>query len=177
MSLTRNDWIVCGSVGRPWGVRGEFVVEWLTGECPVEIGSGVVYVKRGGGEYAPHCVMSSRRHGKQHVVRLKDISSRDDAIELRGAAFFLPAGEMPKLDAGEYYSYQILGLEVVTEDDEVVGTVTKIFSAGPQDVYEVTGMKGDAERTVLIPAVDHVVLSVDLENKRMTIHALPGLLD
>lgn len=170
-------WVECGRVGRPWGVRGEFVVEWLTDSCPVEVGRGVVYVRNGDGEYSPLTIMTSRKHGTKCVVGVEDIASRDEAKALRGATFFLPVDELPPLLPGEYYSFQLLGLEVITTSGEVVGTIVKIFTAGHHDVYEVASVKKGRSGSVLIPAIKDVVVKVDLEEGMIVINPLKGLLE
>ena len=166
-------WVECGRVGKPFGIRGEVFVDWCADECPVAAG-GTVYVQEGG-EYVPKVVCSSRVHGARHVVLLECMSSRDDAARLRGATFFLPEDALPTLPQGEYYSYQILGIEVVTDMGERLGNVTKIFSAGAHDVYEVSDTTGPTRREVLIPAIDQVIATIDLTAKKMVIRKIKGL--
>jgi 16S rRNA processing protein RimM len=174
MSAKRETtWVECGRAGKPFGIRGEVFVDWCAGECPVAAG-GTVYVNEGG-EYVPKVVCSSRAHGGRHVMLLEHMSSRDDAERLRGATFFLPEDELAPLSDGEYYSYQILGLEVVTDEGERLGTITKIFTAGAHDVYEVTDTTGLKPREILIPAIDQVIENIDLKAKKMTIKKLRGL--
>ena len=166
-------WVECGHIVRPWGIRGELLVDWLSGSCPVKVDRGLVYRKDRDGEYRIVCVLASRPHDKRHIVKIEDIASRNEAEELRGAALFLPEEELPILPEGEYYSYQLLGMEVVTEAGELLGEVSKIFTAGGHDVYVVRGK----EREVLIPAVDHVVIKIDLDERKMIIRPMEGLLD
>lgn len=148
-------------------------MDWMRQECPVECGEGRIYVKRQHSEYQPLRVRTSRRHGPHHVVGFEGYESRDDADRLRGATFFLLEEDLPELPANEYYSYQILGLDVVTTEGKSLGTVARIFTAGSHDVYVVKGDDGE----VLIPAVDHVVINIDIENKTITVDPLEGLLD
>jgi len=174
MARTREKaWVECGRVVRPWGIRGELFVEWLSGSCPVEVGRGFVYRRNREGEYLKVYVLASRPHDKRYIVSFDGITSRNEAEELRGATFFLPEDELPKLPDGEYYSYQLMGIEVVTEEGDSLGVISKIFSAGGHDIYVARGK----ERETLIPAVDHVVVKIDLEERKMTIRAIEGLLD
>ena len=153
------------------------MVDWLTDSCPVEVGRGFVHVKEDDGETRMLRVIASRRHGKRHVVTIEGILSRNDAEKLRGATFFLPADELPDLPEGEFFCYQILGLNVVTQAGDEIGTVTRIFTAGDHDVYEVTGMKEGKKREVLIPVIKDVIVKVDLDSKTIVINPLKGLLD
>jgi 16S rRNA processing protein RimM len=68
-------------------------------------------------------------------------------------------------------------MEVETEDGGKLGRVVRIFTAGENDVYEVLpdgAKKGDE---ILIPAIGDVIISVDVEAKRMVIRPLEGMLD
>jgi 16S rRNA processing protein RimM len=169
--------VECGRVVRPWGIKGELLIHWLSGCCPVEVGQGFVYREGDGGEMLKLKVVASRLHGKQHVVRFDGVESRNEADELRGATFFLPESELPSLPEGEYYSYQILGMDVVTDTGKDLGKVTQIFTAGDNDVYVVKRGSGNDIREVLIPALDSVVLKVDIEERKMTVKEVEGLLD
>jgi len=61
---------------------------------------------------------------------------------------------------------------VVTEDDEALGRVTEILSTGANDVYVVQGRRGE----VLLPALEGVILRVDLASGRMHVRVPEGLL-
>jgi 16S rRNA processing protein RimM len=75
------------------------------------------------------------------------------------------------LEEGEYYHFQLIGVRVETEDGEWLGQVAKVLETRAHDVYVVRGPRGE----VLLPAVDELVLELDLESKRMVVHLLPGM--
>ena len=175
--VREHKWIKCGRAGRPFGVRGELVVDWLTGSCPVETGSGSVYVREGGDAYRPLIILSSRPHGKRYVIHIEGCSTRTDAEELRNELFYVPEDQLEVLPEGHYYDYQIIGIEVVSVDGEAVGTITDVQRTGANDIYEVTPPDGNHKRSFYIPAVDFVVKSVDLEKKVMTINVIEGLIE
>ena len=74
---------------------------------------------------------------------------------------------------GQYYHDQIIGLQVVTTDGELLGTVTDILTGKSNDNYIVRGSRGE----VLIPAIEDVVRSIDLDKGTITIEAINGLLN
>jgi len=76
------------------------------------------------------------------------------------------------LEEGEYYHFQLIGVRVEMENGEWLGQVVDVLATGANDVYVVRGPWGE----VLLPAVDDVVLELDLELKRMVVHLLPGML-
>ncbi len=78
-----------------------------------------------------------------------------------------------KLRDGSYFIDDIIGCEVVTEEQTIVGKITDLLSLPMNDLWVV---KKDAKE-ILIPAVKTIIRQVDIENKRITIHALDGLVD
>ena len=77
------------------------------------------------------------------------------------------------LEEGEYYHFQVIGVEVEMESGERLGRVTEVLETGANDVYVVRGPRGE----VLIPAIESVVRVLDLEAGRMVVSPLPGMLD
>ena len=83
----------------------------------------------------------------------------------------IPIENAVPLEEGEYYLYQLIGVQVETEDGEGLGQVVDVIETGANDVYVVRGPRGE----VLLPAIGDVVLDLDLESKRMVVHLLAGL--
>ena len=76
------------------------------------------------------------------------------------------------LSEGQYYHSQIIGLEVRTTQGEPLGNITEVLTGKSNDNYVVRGARGE----ILIPAIEDVVKSIDLNEGRMTIEAIEGLL-
>lgn len=77
------------------------------------------------------------------------------------------------LNAGEYYYYQALGLEVFDLQGRRIGVITRIWPKDGGDLYVVAGLSKEH----LIPAVKDVIEKVDLAGRKMIINPPPGLLD
>ena len=163
--------LAVGRVVRPHGVRGELLLEVLT-EFPLHLAeTEVVYV----GEAAvPHALRRVRmqRGQQQLIIHLADCLDRNAAEAYRGQLIQIKAEQAAPLPPGRYYHHQILGLDVVTEAGEPLGQVTEILETGANDVYVV---KGPAGEELLLPALRSVILQVDLEARRMTVHLMEGL--
>lgn len=143
--------------------------------CPVEIGRGRIYTLDANGGYVPRVVLSSRKKGSRWIVALEGLKDPTQAAMLRHEKLYIPAEELAQLKDGEYYCHQILGLNVETESGEKLGKIVKIFSTGSNDVYEVKPAK--TRDTILIPAIDTVVLKVDLKKGVVIIRPMEGMLD
>jgi 16S rRNA processing protein RimM len=125
-----------------------------------------------GGSREPVVVATLRPHGNAHLLWLQGVEDREAAERYRGAEILLSKEEMPDLPPGTYYHWDIVGLEVVSDEGKSLGRVMEILQTGANDVYVVRGPAGEE---ILLPAIEPVVLEVDLVVKRMRVHLLPGL--
>jgi 16S rRNA processing protein RimM len=106
-------------------------------------------------------------------LKLAGIDDRIAAEGLRSQWLQIPRELGLPLDDGQYYLYQLMNLEVFTEDDQHLGQVTEVMETKANNVFVVQGQFGE----VLLPDIDDVIRKIDFENKRITVRLLPGLLD
>ena len=76
------------------------------------------------------------------------------------------------LPEAQYYHHQIIGLRVRTTDGEILGNITEILTGKSNDNYVVQGAKGE----ILIPAIEDVIKSIDVDQGYITIEVIEGLL-
>ena len=77
------------------------------------------------------------------------------------------------LEEGTYYIVDLLGLEVYTDEGILLGKVDDIFNTGSNDIYVV---KDELGKQVLLPGIEDVIKEVDIENGKITVHIIPGLM-
>ena len=112
-----------------------------------------------------------KSHSRGALLALKEVTSRDQAKTLIGSELYIEKAELPKLDAGTYYWFDLIGLKVYTIDDRYIGRLDSITATGANDVYVV---KND-DRETLVPALVSVVRSIDIESKIMRVELPEGL--
>jgi 16S rRNA processing protein RimM len=161
------DFIAVGRILAPWGVKGEVEVEVLT-DFPDRFASDEELYVEGRAVTVEGC----KWHRGRAILKLATIDSVEDSQQLRGRLLEVPQSRLHPLFQDEYYQFQLLGLEVWTTDGELLGRIAQILPTGSNDVYVVPVADGE----VLIPAIEDVVKSVDLDGGRMTIEAVKGLL-
>ncbi len=105
------------------------------------------------------------------VISLQDITDRETAFRYRGSVIHMK-GEAVVLKEGEFLHDQIIGLSVFTTEGKLLGTVEEIFSTGSNDVYIVK----NNDNEYLIPSIRDVIKNIDLENYRIVINVMEGLL-
>lgn len=163
------EYVAVGRVVRPHGVRGTLLVEAIS-EMIHSLEPGVeVYLE---GAEGPTLVEYLRAHRGRYLLALEACTDRDQAEQFRGAEVRLRGDRTQDLAEGEYFHWQILGLEVLTEDGETLGQVTRILETGANDVYVV---EKPGEKELLLPAIDSVILDVDLNEERLKVRLIPGL--
>lgn len=168
---------VVGKILRPHGVRGELKAEVLTKNPDWLAELDMVYL--GIDQYdrataTAYELDSMRRHRNQLLLRLKGIDSREDADRLREKLLMIRVDQAQPLEEGEFYSFQLLGMAVYTTSGDYLGDLMEIIETGANDVYLLQGSpRGD----ILIPDTDEVIEAIDLDERRMTINPIPGLLD
>jgi 16S rRNA processing protein RimM len=165
--------ITIGKAVKPFGVKGEMKIETLT-DFPERFKRlrRVYLVSPAGKEMA--CEIRSVRYADGvPFILFAGYDSPEKAKALNGWFVKVPEDETVPLPEGSYYWYELMGMEVVSESGETLGTIVDIFETGSNDVYVVR--RGRKE--VYIPATREVIRQVDRKAKRMVIHLLDGLLE
>jgi len=105
------------------------------------------------------------------ILQLGGVDDRDAAERLRGSSVWISSEKIVKLPDGEYYWSEIIGLQVLTEEDQILGRIEAVFPTGSNDVYVCRG----EGREILLPAIEEVVRKIDTERGVMVVRLLKGL--
>ncbi len=152
-----------GKLQRAHGVTGEIVLG-ITTDFPERIKRGkVIYL---GADHSPRKISGTRPFHTNVLITIEGILNREEAAELTNLEVFVRIDELPALSEGQYYHHQLVGLKAVLEDGTEIGTVTEIMETGANDVYVVTDPAG---KELLLPAIDSVIIRVDLPAKQMVV--------
>ena len=120
-----------------------------------------------------HTVASCRNlPGGDALLRLEGLNDPHTARRLSDEWILAPVDSAPELPPGEYYHYQLVGLTVITNQGENLGTVREVLETGSNDVYVVVSATG-AE--ILLPAIEQVVQEIDLASRTMLVQLINGL--
>ena len=118
-------------------------------------------------------VSRSRRTAKGYLLEFETIESLEAAKLLVGSVLQIPEERLAAPSDDRYYEYQLVGMEVQTEDGVYVGCLREIWPTPGNPVFLVEGPTGVEH---LIPATKEIVQTVDLDRQRMVVRAVPGLL-
>jgi 16S rRNA processing protein RimM len=163
--------VVIGKFRKPHGIRGEIRMSVLTDFTDLIKPGMSIYA---GEKYQPYTVASTRWHGEDLLISLKELPNRTAVEIFRNIMVYMKAEDTPELPEGEFYLHQLVGMDVITDQDEKLGVIKEILVTGANDVYLVdTG----SEKDILIPAIEQVILDINREESFVLVHIIPGLLD
>jgi len=170
-------YLIVARVLRPHGVRGDLRVQALA-SAPDRLASlDVVYMGRDPENSATlrehHIVRARRDKADVWLVQLEGVEDRDAADAFRNMYMLVSLADAVPLADDEVYLFQVMGLQVRTVEGLELGRVADIIETGANDVYVV---RGELYGEVLLPAIDDVIVKIDVDNGVMIVRPMPGLL-
>lgn len=106
------------------------------------------------------------------ILKFKGYDSINDIERYKGKSLMVSRENAVKLNKDEYYIADLIGIEVIDEEDQVIGHLTDVIETGANDVYVIERTSGEE---LLLPAIKQCILEVSPENNRMRVHVLEGL--
>ena len=111
-------------------------------------------------------------HKDMVLIKFKGIETVEQAEMLRNCYLEIDREDAVPLEEGTYYIVDLLELDVYTDEGEHLGKLEDIYNTGAKDIYVV---KNELGKTVLLPGIPEVIKEVNLEEKKITVHLLKGL--
>lgn len=108
------------------------------------------------------------------ILKLKGIETVEEAEKLRNCYLKIDRKDAKKLPKDTYFIIDLLGLDVYTDEGKLLGKVDDIYNTGSSDIYVV---KDELGKQILLPAIKDVLKEVDLENQKIIVHLIKGLVD
>lgn len=107
------------------------------------------------------------------ILKFKGIDNINDIEKYRGKDLLISREDAVPLEDGEYFIFDLIGSSVCTEDDKELGILSEILTTAANDVYVVKTSSG---KEILIPSIKECILNVDVDNKKIVVHLLDGLI-
>jgi len=175
MDLINQNLIAVGRISGTHGIRGQVRLHSYSGNLESLQAAHDALLRFPGGNSRQVKIKRAADHSGKILLALDAVDSIEQAEELIGCELLLQRDHLPPPAADEYYWHDLLGLSVVTDEGQTLGTIKDIMETGANDVYLV---RDDVQRReYLIPAIARVISSINLQTGIMTITPLEGLLD
>ena len=162
------DWIPVGRVTRTHGLKGElkfFPTDQedlaVQSHQHILLGEATFKIKYVRGAKSPF------------IIKFESVDSIEAAQSLAGQEVLVAREDFESLPEGEYYRFEIEGLKVFEDTGKYYGVIEDIIETGSNDVYVVR----ENDKEWLVPMIDSVVQSIDLEQGKLIFHCVEGLFE
>ena len=108
------------------------------------------------------------------LIRFKGIETVEQAEKLRNSIVEISRTDAIPLEEGQYFIADLIGLNVYLENGEKLGVLEDIYNTGSSDIYVV---KNELGKQFLLPYIDDVIKNIDLDNEKITVHLIKGLIE
>lgn len=108
------------------------------------------------------------------ILKFREFNNINEIEKYKGRDLLIRRDQAVKLGPDENFIVDLIGLSVVTDEGEEFGTLKDVLKTGANDVYIIQGRDG---KEYLFPAIKECILDVNLEEQRVTVHIMDGLLE
>ena len=161
-----ENYLTIAKVGKKNGLRGCFNLISFTSppENILKYKNLIISIKNTSQTYEVEYI----KHKKNNIFtcKLKGVSNPEDARKLTNLEIKIHKNQLPELPKDEYYWVDLIGLRVITENEEEIGIIKNIFETGANDILEVKSKLS----LHLIPYLDDVIINVDIDSQTMVVN-------
>jgi 16S rRNA processing protein RimM len=171
----KNGFVPVGKIVGAHGLKGNIKVYSYTESLSVFNSGSLILLINPQGFEKSYKIKWVKPHGNLILLSLKGVENRNSVETLMGSVFFIERINLPELEDGSYYWVDIIGISVFTAHDEYIGLVESIIPTGSNDVFVVRNPNKAHDNETLIPAIESVILKIDLKRKTMRVDLPEGL--
>ena len=166
-----EDLLQVGVITSTHGIRGEVKV-FPTTDDPNRFRKLKQVILDTGKEQLEMEIASVKFFKNMVIVKFKGIDDINDVEKYRKAGIYVTRENAIPLGENEYFIADLIGLHVISDDEEELGVIDDVLQTGANDVYIV---KKEQTPDLLIPAIKDCIKNVNIEEGTMIVHLLPGL--
>lgn len=172
-----SEWLNVGKIVNTHGIRGEVRVITRSdfAEERYEVGSQLFLFHPQKDEPISLTVRTHRKHKQFDLVSFEGYPNINDVETFRDGILKVKKDQLEELPEGEFYYYEIIGCDVFDHEGSKIGQVKEILSPGANDVWVV--QSDEKKKEYLIPYIESVVKDVDIDNKKVVIEPMEGLIE
>ncbi len=171
--MRKEECFYLGKIAKKFSFKGEVLIYLDTDEPELYENMESVFVEFNN-NLVPFFIENSSLHKNDFLrVRFEDVNNEEEADKILGLPVYLPLQLLPKLTGDKFYFHEVIGFKVEDKRLGFVGEIQSINDSSAQPLFEV--LNGDVE--ILIPMIDHFLVKIDRENKKVMMDLPEGLIE
>lgn len=171
--MRKEECFYLGKIAKKFSFKGEVLVYLDTDEPELYENMESVFVELNK-NLVPFFIENSSLHKNDFLrVKFEDVATEEDADAIMGCELYLPLSFLPKLEGNQFYYHEVIGFEIEDQRLGVFGKIVSINDSTAQPLFEV--LNGNVE--MLIPMIDHFLVKIDRENKKVIMNLPEGLVE
>ena len=161
-----------GQIVNTFGIKGFIKIKPFTDEVSRFEELKEIYVEQKNKELKEVKIEKISYQKELVLIKLKGIDYLTQAKKLKGLYLKISRKNAKKLPKGTYFIADLIGMNVYSDEGKLLGKLDDVYSTGANDVYVVKNENGIQ---VLLPATQEVIKQIDLDNEKIIVHMLEGL--
>lgn len=167
----KQEYFELGQIVNHFGIKGMLKVNSFTDDISKFEKLTTILVEKNG-KLEKMQIEEVKYSKNQVLLKIKGINTVEEAEKYRGCYLKIARKDAKELPEGTYYIADLIGLEVYTDEQILLGKLTDIYNSGANDIYVV---KNELGKQILLPAIKEVIKQVDIEQEKIVVHLLKGL--
>ena len=166
-----QEFLEIGQIVNTFGIKGMLKIKPFTDDIKRFDNLEKVYVETNKTK-KQYEIEQVKYHKDMVLIKFKGIDKVEDAELLRNSYLKVNRKDEPELEEGTYYIVDLIGLDVYSDEGNLLGKLDDIFNNGSCDIYVV---KDEFGKQLLLPAISDVIKEINLDEKKIVVHILKGL--
>lgn len=167
-----KEYLEVGKIVNTSGLKGLLKVSPLTDDITRFEDLETIYIQKAK-ELIEFKIQDVKYNKNMVLLKLEGIDDITEAEKYKNCYIKINREDAVELEEDSYFIVDIIGSEVFTEEGEDLGKVVDVLQTGSNDVYTVKTLDG---KEILLPAIEDVIKNVNIENKKIVIHLMEGLI-
>lgn len=167
-----KEYLEIGKIVNTSGLKGLLKISPLTDDITRFEDLDIIYIQKAK-DLIEFNIQEVKYSKNMVLLKLEGIDTIEEAEKYRNCYIKINREDAVELEDNSYFIVDIIGSEVFTEEGEDLGKVVDVFQTGSNDVYTVKNLEG---KEILLPAIEDVIKNIDIENKKIVIHLMDGLI-
>ena len=168
----KQEYFEIGQIVNTFGIKGQVKVVPFTDDITRFDYLKNVYVKNKK-ETKQYEVEEVKYHKNFVLLKFKGINYMEEAETLRDSFLEVDREDAIPLEEDTYYIVDLIGLEVYSDENKLLGKLEDIFNTGSNDIYVV---KDELGKQLLLPAISEVIKQINIEEGKIIVHLIEGLI-